>query len=111
MTKQYNKYLIGLTETFDSSRYPAVIAEIGLLNKMSSTYPDYFKEMIIISFLRDHSLQNNWIDANPELTGLMTSGTLETSHIEGLFDSCRVNSAFRRGLEEFLKENLQQTTG
>ena len=104
--KKYNKYLIGLTDQFDPANYSAVNDEICIINEKTGAIPIHFKAEIIISFLKDHSLQNNWIDGNTELTELVTSQTLFTGSIESLFDSCRNNLAFRQDLEDYLKGRL-----
>ena len=106
MTKHYDKYVVGLAERFDAGNHKAVVEEISIINKRIDTIPVHFQREIIISFLKDHSLQNIWINANPELTELVTSQTLFTGSIESLFDSCRDNPVFRQGLEDYLKEKL-----
>ena len=106
MTTKYNKSFIGLTDQFDPSNYPAVNDEICLINERTGAVPINFKVEIIISFLKDHSLQNKWIDANPELTDLVTSQILFTGSIESLFDCCRSNPNFRQDLENYLRGKL-----
>ncbi len=105
MTK-YHKNAIGLTDQFDPSNYSAVNDEICLINERTGAVPIHFKVEIIISFLKDHSLQINWIDANPELTDLVTSQILFTGSIESLFDCCRTNPIFRKDLENYLRGKL-----
>lgn len=106
MTRKYNKYLVGLTDRFDPADYSAINDEIDIINERTNTSPADFKAEIIISFLKDHSLQNSWIATNPELTGLVTSQTLFTGSIEALFDSCRSNPVFRQDFEGYLKEKF-----
>lgn len=101
--KHYNKFLIGVADEFNQVNYPSVNNEISLINEKVGAFPVYFKTEIIISFLKDHSLQSDWIHANPQLTELVTSGTLFTGNIESLFDSCRNNPVFRHDLEAYLK--------
>ncbi len=57
---------------------------------------------MIISFLKDHSLLNEWIKANPELTKAITSGAVFTGALESLFEACRENKLFQKQLEIFL---------
>lgn len=103
MTRQYNKYLVGVADRFDPNNYSSIYEEIRMINEKTDTFPLYFKVEMIISFLKDHSLQSNWIEANPELTQLVTSQTLFTGSIESLFDSCRNNPGFRQDLETYLR--------
>ena len=106
MTKQYNKYLIGLADQFDPTNYSAVTDEVRRINEKTHAVPTQFKTEIIISFLKNHSLQNNWIGANPELTNMVASKMLFTGNIEQLFDSCRYIPVFRQALEDYLKEKF-----
>ncbi len=106
MTRKYNKYRVALTDEFDPANYSAVNDEICVINDRTDTVPIHFKADIIISFLKDHSLQNKWIDANPELTELVTSQGLFTGSIESLFDSCRTHPVFRQDLENYLRGKL-----
>jgi hypothetical protein len=105
--KHYNKYLVSLSDGFNSANYPLVGNEISTIKEKTDSFPNRFKVEIIISFLKSHSLQNDWIKANPPLTELITSGVLFTGDIESLFDSCLGNKTFRGDLEVYLKKNLQ----
>lgn len=88
---------------FIPADYPVLSAEVKQVTKDVSHTPIYYKSDIIISFLRDHSLKNEWIEANPVLTKIVTSGSLVTRHIEQLFDACRRNIPFRTQFEKYLK--------
>lgn len=106
MKNQYSNNPVGLTEHFDPAAYTSVIDEVCLINEKTATVPIHFKAEIIISFLKDHCLEVNWMNVNPELTALVTSHALFTGSIESLFESSRNNHSFRQGLEKYLKENL-----
>lgn len=93
-------------DQFDPATYSSVDDEIRLINEKTHAFPPGFKAEILISFLKDHSIQNAWIDANPELTELVTSQTLFAGSIESLFDSCRDNPVFTKNLETYLKERF-----
>jgi hypothetical protein len=108
MKQHYNNYTIGLKDQFDPLNYPLVNDEIRIINEKSEVVPLHFKAEIIISFVKNHSLQNNWIAANPGLTELVTSHTLLTGSIESLFDSSRNNPVFRQDLEVYLKEKFSE---
>jgi hypothetical protein len=106
MMKHYNKYLVGPSDKFESTNYSPIDDEIRIINEKTHAFPVYFKTEIIISFLKDHSIQDNWIKANRELADIVTSGTLFTGNIESLFDSCRNHLGFRQGLEAYLTEKI-----
>jgi hypothetical protein len=105
--KHYNKYLVRSTDQFDPVNFSSVTDEIQLINEETVSLPPLFKVEILISFLKDHSFENNWTKANPELTDLITSGSLFKGNIESLFESCRSNPAFRQDLETYLKKEFE----
>jgi len=99
-------YHIGINEQFSSANFPNVALELTALNQGISHIPIYFKGEILISFLKDHCLKTDWIDANPALAKLVTSGFLKTSHIEALFESCRRNKPFLSDFEAYMNKQL-----
>ena len=105
--KQYNKYLVRPTDQFDPVNFSSVTDEIQLINEETVSLPPLFKVEILMSFLKDHSVENNLTKANPELTDLITSGSLLKGNIESLFESCRSNPAFRQDLETYLKKEFE----
>jgi hypothetical protein len=104
--KQYNKYLVRSTDRFDPVNFLSIADEIQLINEGTVSLPPVFKVEILVSFLKGHSLENNWTKANPELADLITSGSLLKGNIESLFESCRSNPAFRQDLETYLKQEF-----
>jgi hypothetical protein len=105
--KQYSKYLVRSTDQFDPVNFSSVTDEIQIINEETVSLPPLFKVEILISFLKDHSVENNLTKANPVLTDLVTSGSLLKGNIESLFDSCRSNPAFREDLETYLKKEFE----
>ena len=101
--KQYNKYLISQSEQFNEENFSSLPDEIYNINEKTNKIPQIFKAEIIVSFLKDHSLNDNWIKANPELTELVISNTLFTGCIEALFESSRSNRVFQQDFENYLK--------
>jgi hypothetical protein len=97
---------IGEVQKFNPADYPNVVSELTELLKQTGHFPVYFKREIVISYLKDHSLNNNWINANPELAKLITSGAYVTKDIELLFQACRWNKAFRSDLELYIRTRL-----
>ena len=107
---QYNKYLIKETDRFDAEYFSSVNEEVVKINAGVKHLPSLFRSEIIVSFLKDHSLQNDWMKANPGLTELTTSGSLFTGNIESLFESCRHNLIFRKDLETYLNKQFSETS-
>ena len=104
--KQYNKYLVSTHDKFMPEGFSSICDEVQNIREKTINFPAFYKAEIIVSFLKDHYLQNNWIDANPDLTVLVSSGELFTGNIESLFESCRNNPGFRKDLEDYLTESF-----
>jgi len=98
----FNKYLIKATDQFDPEYFSSINEEVMIINTKTEHLPFSFRSEIIVSFLKDHSLQEDWAKANPGLTALVTSGSLFTGNIEALFESCRNNPGYRQDLETYL---------
>ena len=105
MQKQY-KNVIKNNEEFNPVKFPFISEEIGIINEKCKPVPALFKAAIIISFLKNHSLLNEWIAANPQLVKLVTSGLLFTGAIEALFLDCRENLLFKNQFEAHLISSL-----
>jgi hypothetical protein len=104
--KQYKKYLIRSADLFDIHNFPAVADEVRGINEKINSYSPSLKAEILIPFLKNHSLEEDWISANPAISKFITSGAPFTSAIEALFDSCIDNPIFREGFEKYLVEEF-----
>lgn len=102
--KHYDKYLILPADLFDPANFSFVADEIRIINEKTENVSSVFKSDIIISFLKDHSLKKHWIEQNPQLTEMMTSGILLAGGTEVLFASCINNPVFRQDLENYVNE-------
>lgn len=107
--RQYNQYPVRDTDHFDPEYFPAVSDEVIKINLLTEHLPALLKAGMIVSFLKDHSLQTDWVKANPELADLVTSGSLFTGTTEFLFESCRDNLPFRQQLEIYLMNRFSET--
>jgi hypothetical protein len=102
----YKKYLISNSDNFDPERYEFIADDLAvMMDQVKHVAPD-FKAEIIVTFLKNHDLQHEWIAANPELVQLLTSKTLQSGKIESLFESCESNPVFAQQLETYLKDKL-----
>lgn len=100
------QYSIKDTDGFDGHLFPAITTEMDVLQASLREIERAQKGRIIISMLRDHSIWTEWLDGNKQLTGLLTSGFLPTSHVESLFSSCKHNANFMSGLEAYITSRL-----
>ena len=93
-------------EKFKPVNYPVAMSELSALRSGIAETPIYFKVEIVISYLKNHSLQAAWVDANPALTRMITSGFFKTTHLESLFESGRNNKTFLKDFEEYISNLL-----
>lgn len=103
---QLNNINIGEMEKFNPDNYPYMVSELKEIVNTLRDVPIYFKMDIVISFLKDHSIKTEWIEANPALIKILTSGILVTGNLEKLFEGCRWNKTFRLDFERYLKSKL-----
>lgn len=106
MSNNTNSSIIKDTEKFNPANYTKAIDELSILNQGILHIAIYFKAEIIISYLKDHSLKIAWVEANPTLARIITSGFFKTSHLESLFESCRNNKAFLKDFEDHISKKL-----
>lgn len=95
-------YTIKDADTFNPENYPEVVKELAVMSKGMAHIPIYYKENIVISYFKDHSIKYDWADANPKLAELITSNTFMSLHIESLFESCRKYKHFLKGFEDYI---------
>lgn len=104
----YKKYLIKNTDQFDPVFYSFVDDDVALIIDQVKDIASDFKAEIIVCFLKDHSLQNEWEAANPKLAQLVKSKSLSCGNIESLFESCYNNPAFELQLETYIKKKIAE---
>jgi hypothetical protein len=104
----YQKYLVKDNDQFDPEFFTFVIDDMKLIREQTDHVLPTFKTEIILSFLKNHALEKEWLKANPELTQLINSGSLPTGNIESLFDSCRNKPIFRQQMEAFFKKEFSE---
>ena len=104
----FNKYLVKTTDQFNPEYFSSINEEIASINAQTEHLPVVFKPEIIVSVLKDHSLQNEWVKANPGLATLVNSGTLFTGNIKSLFASSLNNPRYRQDLESYLMKEFAE---
>ena len=103
---QYTKYRINTTDNFNADDFPKVVTELTELNNALINLSGTHKKEIVVSFLKKHSLDSDWITANPELTGLISSGIFNTANMESLFESSQTNKEFQQQYENFILQTI-----
>jgi hypothetical protein len=102
----YNTSTIKDYERFSPANFPNAIYELSAINQGISHISIYYKVEIIVSYLKDHRLKTEWIDANPALARMITSGFFKTARLESLFESCRNNKVFLTDFEDYISKQL-----
>jgi hypothetical protein len=74
----------------------------------SFDFSQLFMYDMLISYTKKHSINLEWIDANPKFTELITSGDLPLSNIESLFEASAKNTSFQQQFEQFLRNCFEQ---
>ena len=108
--KKYNKFLIRSTDLFNPANFLPVMDEIAMINERTENLPMPFKSEILISFLKEQTLQDDWISANPALTDFVNSGSLFQGSIKFLIESAKGNPVFTEDLENYLKRKFSDTS-
>lgn len=85
--EHHYQYAIKPDDQFEPARFPLIGGEVNIIQEKTKLVPALFKGKIIMAFLRDHSLLNEWMKANPELTRMVISRSLFTGAIESLFEA------------------------
>lgn len=93
-------------EKFNPENHPNAIHELAALSQGISHISIYYKVEIVVSFLKNHCLKTDWIDANQPLTRMITSGFFKTSNLESLFESFRSNKVFLIDFEHYISKLL-----
>jgi hypothetical protein len=98
-------YDINDTDKFDCLDYPVVMNELTTIKDRISYLPNFNKGDIIISYFKDHTIKTDFVNANPKLIKLITSGSFQAAHIELLFESCRKKPRFLKSFEDYIINN------
>lgn len=105
---RYRKYAIKDTDRFDPDYFTKVQDETSVLMTAINNNPGPFTEMIILEYLKEGSIKQEWTDANPGLCNLLLEKSCNTSHLESLFASSKDNLLFTRELEDYIRKQITE---
>lgn len=105
---QYQKYLVKENDQFDPAVFSFVENDVITIREQTHHVIPSFKAEILLSYLKTHKLDEEWVKVNPELAKLIKSGSLATQNIESLFDSCQNKKSFRDQMEAYLKKAFSE---
>ena len=106
MSYKTDKIINKNNERFDPANYPNAMSELAVLRSGISNNPIYLKAEIVVYYIKHHILPVAWVEANPGLTRMVTSGFFKTANLESLFESYRDNNIFIIDLEEYIRRQL-----
>jgi hypothetical protein len=98
----YKKYLVGETDDFNVLLFPEISADIAIIRKEMHKHSHHLDPTILISFVKYHSIQTAWANANPEIAKMISSKTLPVVNMESLFSCTGNNLVFQKQLEEYI---------
>jgi len=94
------------SDYFTADAYPEVMKEIRVMVHNVSKIDGTFKQEILLSYLRDHSVKVSWLVDNDPLVNMVTTGSLRSFHTEKLFETKRSNKSFLADLEGYIATEL-----
>lgn len=102
----YSKYNISDTLRFSILDFPKVELELLIMKNAITAVPNDFKDLMIISFIKDHSLKTEWVAANPDLAKLLNSNSFSTTQSHSLFESSKRNTVFSTAFEAHIRDKI-----
>jgi hypothetical protein len=100
-------YTIQENTQFSADAYPQVASEMSNIREKMSQFPAENKSAIVISFFKDHCLDNLWLSKNKGITTLVISSAMKSPHMEALFEGCRHKKLFLDQFEHYIHGQLK----
>lgn len=103
MMPAYRKYIIKDSDHFAASEFVELQISIQhIASELSMESSANITDMII-SFVKDHSINSQMVKNSPELADRISSRALPLEVMEVLFDASRENLLFRKQLEDYIR--------
>jgi hypothetical protein len=103
----YSKYLIKDNDQFVPYEYPQIEEDLDSLVASMAKMPSSQNTEMLLSFVKDHQMRSDWVNANQELAEMICTKSLPIKNLEALFASSSKNLSFRRQLEAYITEKFQ----
>ena len=103
---RYKRFLIKADDHFDEFNYPRLQDDMESIKAGIAHLPADFRNEMIISFVKDKFIKEEWTAINPSLAEKINSKSLAIECLEELFDSCSNNDMFRQELEMYIRKML-----
>lgn len=99
----YHKFLIRETDYFDSTNFPQLDGCLQTIVEELNREPAGPKAEMLLSFVKDHSLNSQHVVDYPRLALLISTRSLPLAVVEDLFESSRGNLLFKKALEAHVR--------
>lgn len=101
----YQKLSIADSDHFIPSDFPQLQNNIQQVVEQLVTEPAIKTEMIL-SFVKDHAIDSNYVNDHPKLARLISTKSLPLQLMEDLFEAGRKNPVFKKELEDHIRNSL-----
>jgi len=102
----YRNYIIKDSDHFIASEFVELQTSIQHIALELSMESSANITDMIISFVKDHSINSQMVKDSPGLANRISSRALPIEVMEALFDASRENQLFRKQLEDYIRSCL-----
>ena len=99
----FEKFVISETQQFVPSQFSELEPSLQQVLALLSKEPSVPKTEMLLSFVKDHSINAELVKQHPKMAKLISSGTVPLRVMEDLFESSGKNPLFRKELEEYIR--------
>jgi hypothetical protein len=98
---------IDTENSFFTANNGDVAFELMELDKQIRVLPQQYRHNILISFLKNHQIQSDWVKANPQLVDFLTGAKKEIAYTEQLFEAFKKHPIYCAALENYIRAKIQ----
>ena len=102
----YHTFQVGEADRFDAAHYPELQKSLFSITALLSNEPGGPVADMLLSFVKDHSINSQSIVNHPRLAALISTKELPLGVMENLFEASRKNPSFQKELERCIRLGL-----
>ncbi len=102
----HQKFQIGSVDQFLPAQFPQLETSLGQIMAQLAEEPAGPKAEMILSFVKNHSINSQQVKDFPELAHLISSKSVPLHVMEDLFEASRQNKVFTKQLEDYVRAYL-----
>lgn len=106
----YSKYLVKELDIFDPYKFPSITDDLDTIEASLAQAPVSRTPEMLVSFARHHSMDSDWVSANPVLAAQISSKALPLANLEALFAAAHASPSFLRSLEQYVLSRFRPAT-